>query len=259
VPKKDSVKNALLYSFQKCEFEQIKCDPAEQLERIGRITESFYYVLIGLACLSILSLLSGLSLFPIMPLVAFFIFMGHTWNYRLTCTPNIPNCFFDDTYLWIKTYQPKLWDEYFPELSKGGQCHENYLWSSAYLMARTPLNFILEFVIYQSDAFTGSTDYDTYQDWAKETPLKNECFIVRLPHLVFIPAFLYAFLTFGNLISYGVAVLTTVLQSIPSIFSAVYAMERASVDDRDDEMQTNLVYRMKDKLVELGFLKEKED
>lgn len=259
VPEKDSVKNALLYSFQKCEFEQIKCDPKEQLQRVGRITESLYYVLIGLACLAVLSILSGLSLFPLMPLVAFFIFMGHTWNYRLTCTPNIPNCFFDDTYLWIKTYQPKLWVEYFPEIAKGGECHENYLWSSAYLLAKTPLNFLLEFVIYQSDIFTGSSDYDTYQEWAKETPLKDECFILRLPHLVFIPAFVYAFLTFGNLITYAVAVLTTALQNIPSIFSAVYAMEQGSKQNYEDEKESNLLNKMKNKFVELGFFKSKED
>lgn len=259
VPEKDNVKNALLYSFQKCEYEQIKCDPKEQLQRIGRITESIYYILIGLACLAVLSLLTGLSLFPVMPIVGFLILMGHTWNYRLTCTPNIPNCFFDDTYLWIKTYQPKIWDEYFPELAKGGQCHENYLWSSAYALARSPVNFIIEFVIYQSDAFTGSNDYDTYQEWAKETPLKNECFILRLPHLVFIPAFVYAFLTFGNLVTYAVAVLTTALQNLPYIFSAVYAMERGAEDNYKEELQTDLVLRMKNKLVELGFLKEKED
>lgn len=259
VPTKDSVKNSLLYSFQACEYEQIKCDPAEQLQRIGRITESLYYILIGLACLSILSLLTGISMFTVMPIVSFFILMGHTWNYRLTCTPNIPNCFFDDTYLWIKTYQPKGWDEYFPELQKGGKCNENFLWSSAYLLARSPVNFIVEFALYQSDSFTGSNDYDTYQEWALESDLANECFILRLPHLVFIPAFVYGMLTFGNVINYAISVVVSVLQSIAPMFSAIYAMEKGNEDNYEEEQQSELVDRMKNKLVELGFLKNKED
>ena len=259
VPEKDNVKNALLYSFQKCEYEQIKCDPDEQLRRVGRITESIYYILISLACLSILSVLTGISLFPVMPIVGFLIIMGHTWNYRLTCTPNIPNCFFDDTYLWIKTYQPKGWDEYFPELKKGGTCNDNFLWASAYALARTPVNYFIEFALYQSDSFTGSSDYDTYQEWAKETDLANECFILRLPHLSFIPAFVYAVLSFIGVIFYAVKVLTKILNTIPAVFSAIHAMEKGASETNVKEGESKLINRMKDKLVELGFLKDKED
>ena len=249
VPEKDSVKATLLYSFQKCEYSQIKCDPKEQLQRVGRITESILYILISLVCLAVVALLSGLSLFPIMPIVAFLIIMAHTWNYRLTCTPNIPNCFFDDVYMWIKIYQPKSWEEYFPEFTKGGQCHENVLWSSVYLVARTPLNFILEFVVYQLDAFTENSAFDTYQEWARETTLKNECFILRLPHLVFIPAILYAGLTFGNVVSYLLNILFTLTNNIAAVFSTVYAMETSSKAADD----------FNNKLVQLGLLKEKED
>ena len=254
VPEKDDIKKSLLYSFQRCEFAQIQCDPDKQLERIGRITESIYYILICLACLSVLSLLTGISFFPVMPLIGFLIIMGHTWNYRLTCTPNIPNCFFDDTYLWIKTYQPKVWDDYFPELAKGGQCNENYLWSSMYLLSRTPVNVIIEFALYQSDAYTNSDDFDTYQEWAKQTPLNDECFILRLPHLVFIPTFVYALLTFGNFISYAVKLMLEVLKSLPAIFTAVHAMEKGVVNNK----QSKLLSKIKRKFEDLGYFDKEE-
>ena len=258
VPTKDSVKNSLLYSFQTCHYEQIMCDPKEQLRRIGRITESLYYILFGLSFLAIVSLLSGLSLFPVMPLVAFLIIMGHTWNYRLTCTPNIPNCFFDDTYLWIKTYQPQTWDQYFPELHKGGQCNENFLWSSAYLLARSPVNFIIEFLLYQSDSFTGSNDYNTYQEWATETPLQNECFILRLPHLVFIPTFVYGVLTFSGIFTYLVKVLMAAVGVVTPLLNAVYAMETSVAEAKHKEMKDNLLNKINNKFIELGFFKDKE-
>ena len=259
VPQKDDVKHAIMYSFQKCEYEQILCDPDKQLRRVGRITESIFYILISLACLSVLSLVSGISLFPVMPLVAFLIIMGHTWNYRLTCTPNIPNCFFDDTYLWIKTYQPKGWDEYFPELKKGGTCNDNFLWASAYALARTPVNYFIEFALYKSDSFTGSSDYDTYQEWAEETDLANECFILRLPHLSFIPAFVYAVFSFVGVIFYGVKVLVKVINTIPAVFSAIHAMETGAVETIKKDKESKLLNKLKNTLVQSGFLKDKED
>ena len=259
VPEKDSIKNTLLYSFQTCEYEQIMCDPEEQLQRIGRITESIYYILISLAVLSIFSLLTGISLFPVMPIVALFVLLGHTWNYRLTCTPNIPNCLFDDTYLWIKTYQPKTWAGYFPELDKGGKCNENFMWSSVYLAAKTPISFIIEFALYQSDSFTGGSDYDTYQEWAEVTPLADECFILRLPHLSFIPAFAYGVLTLIGVVSYIVKVIVSILTTIPPLFSAVHAMEKNATETDEKENDKILLHDIQDELINLGLIKGKQD
>ena len=112
VPSKETAQNAVLYSFQKCHYEDIQCDPTKQLERVGRITESLIYVGFTLVGMALFGMITGVSPFPLVMFTPFII-LAHTWNYRITCTPNIPDCFFDDTYAWIKTFTPRNWDDYF--------------------------------------------------------------------------------------------------------------------------------------------------
>ena len=219
IPSKETAQQAVLYSFQTCHYEDIRCDPEKTLERVGRITESFIYMGYAIVGIGVFSAITGLSLFP---LVAFtpFIMLAHTWNYRLTCTPNIPDCFFDDTLRWIQIYQPKAWDTYFPEITNGGKCPENYLWSSAYLIAQSPLNKLFEFVLYQNEEA-----YNTYIDWATPSDLKDECLWIKAPNLMFTPVIIYALYAFGNVIVWGIdGIMNTVALTTP-ILSTIYALE----------------------------------
>ena len=220
IPTKKAFKDAVMYSFQKCEYEDIMCDYSEQIQRVGRITESLWYVLYALVGMGIVSVITGLSLFPLITFAPFII-LAHTWNYRFTCTPNIPDCFFDDTLRWIQSYEPKLFDDYFPEFQIAQKCPENYLWSSVYFLAKTPAKKIIEFVLYQNIDY-----YNTFQEWAEESDLHDECFILRIPHLAFIPASLYALYGFANLISWGASAIIKTTTAIVPILSTIYAIEK---------------------------------
>ena len=221
VPSKETAQNAVLYSFQKCHYEDIMCDPAEQLERIGRITESLIYVGYTLVGMALFSMITGISPFPLVMFTPLII-LAHTWNYRFTCTPNIPDCFFDDTYLWIQTYKPQNWDEYFPIMADNPnmQCPENPLWSSAYLLARSPLNKLAEFILYQNEEA-----YSTYIDWATESDFKDECFWIKTPQLIYTPLMLYGVYAFSNTIMWGINAVTSYITLAIPIISTIYAME----------------------------------
>lgn len=220
IPSKETAQKAVLYSFQKCHYEDIMCDPEEQLERVGRITESLFYVLYTLVGMAVFSMVTGVSPFPLVVLTPLIV-LAHTWNYRLTCTPNIPDCFFDDTYLWLKTFKPKTWDEYFPLMAeKPGMCPDNYLWSSAYLLSRSPLNRLVEFVLYQNEEA-----YATYIDWGEETAYKDECFWIKSPHLIFTPMMLYGVYAFSNTLMWGVNAVTSYITLAVPILSTIYAIE----------------------------------
>lgn len=223
IPTKQGFKDAVMYSFLKCEYEDIKCDYSEQLTRVGRITESLWYVLYALIGAGVVSIITGMSLFPLLPLAPYII-LAHTWNYRLTCTPNVPDCFFDDTLLWIQTYEPKEFDEYFPAFAaapEGQKCPSNYLWSSVYLLARTPAKGFIEFALYQNIDY-----YNTFQEWAERTDLHDECFILRIPHLAFIPASLYGLYGFSGMVFWAGSAVIKVATAIIPILSTVYAIER---------------------------------
>ena len=149
--------------------------------------------------------------------------MAHTWNYRFTCFPNIPDCAADDTLRWIQTYEPKTFDEYFPAFAAAQkpQCPDNYLWSSVYLLARTPAKGFMEFVLYQNIEW-----YNTFNEWAERTDLHDDCFVLRIPHLAFIPASLYAIYGFSGIVSWvGTAVIKVATAIVP-ILSTVYAIEK---------------------------------
>jgi len=219
MPSKETAQAAVLYSFETCHYEDIKCDPSKTLERVGRITESLFYVGYTIIGMVVFSMITGISLFPAL-MFAPFIVLAHTWNYRFTCMPNIPDCLFDDTFQWIQTYKPKLWDEYFPLMAEGGTCPDNYLWSSAYLLAKSPLNKIIEFILYQNEEA-----YATYQDWATETDLKDECFIIKAPHLIFTPLMVYGVYAFSNTIMWGVTAVTSYITLAIPILSTLYAIE----------------------------------
>ena len=150
-----------------------------------------------------------------------FIILAHTWNYRFTCTPNIPDCFFDDTYTWIQTYKLKTWDEYFPVMAEGGECPDNPLWSSAYLLAQSPLNKLAEFILYQNEEA-----YTTYIDWATESDLKDECFWIKAPQLIYTPLMLYGVYAFSNTIMWGINAVTSYITLAIPILSTIYAMEK---------------------------------
>ena len=220
-PTKLDIKNGILYSFEKCEAEHIQCDPEETLQRIERITESLYYILYSIAAMGSLSILTGVSLFPLIQLAPLVI-LAHTWNYRLTCFPNIPDCFFDDSLRWIQSYRPGSWDTMFPELAKNQTCTDtNYLWSSAYFLARTPLKKPLEFLLYQN-----SDIYNTWGEWTDQTALRDECALLRAPDLVFTPAMVYGVYTlWGVFVWAGNAVMKISLAIIP-ILSTINAIEQ---------------------------------
>ena len=219
IPSKETAQAAVLYSFGTCHYEDIQCNPDERLTRVGRITESLFYVGYTIIGMVLFSAITGISVFPLAVFTPLIV-LAHTWNYRLTCTPNIPDCFFDDTFLWIQTYKPKPWDEYFPLMAEGGQCPGNYLWSSAYLLAKSPLNKIIEFILYQNEEA-----YATYQDWATETDLKDECFIIKAPHLIFTPLMVYGVYAFSNTITWGVNAVTSYITLAVPILSTLYAIE----------------------------------
>ncbi len=219
IPTKQTAQDAVLYSFQKCHYEDIMCNPAEQLERVGRITESLVYVAYTMVGMALFSMITGISPFPLLMFTPLIV-LAHTWNYRLTCTPNIPDCAFDDMYAWIQTYTPKMWDAYFPIMAEGGQCPENPLWSSAYLLAQSPINKIVEFVLYQNE-----DAYSTYQEWGAQTELKDECFWIKTPQLIYTPLMLYGVYAFSNTIMWGVnAIVSYITLTIP-ILSTIYALE----------------------------------
>lgn len=221
IPSKETAQAAVLYSFEKCHYEDIKCDPAETLERVGRISESLFYVGYVLAGMVIFSMITGISLFPAFAATPLII-MAHTWNYRLTCTPNIPDCFFDDTLQWIQTYKPNLWEDYFPVMTANPtmECPDNYLWSSAYFLARTPLNKLIEFILYQNEEA-----YTTYQEWAIESDFKDECFIIKSPHLIFTPLMIYGVYAFSNTIMWGLNAVTSYITLALPIISTIYSIE----------------------------------
>tara|TARA_B100000963_G_scaffold166389_1_gene144462 strand:- start:271 stop:4383 length:4113 start_codon:yes stop_codon:yes gene_type:complete len=222
IPTKQGFKDAVMYSFLKCEYEDIKCDYSEQLARVGRITESLWYVLYTLLGMGVVSILTGISIFPILPLLGL-IPLAHTWNYRLTCTPNVPDCFFDDTLLWIQSYKPKVFDEYFPAFAAAQkpQCPDNYLWSSVYLLARTPAKGLIEFALYQNLEW-----YNTFNEWAERTPLHDDCFVLRIPHLAFIPASLYGLYGFSGMVFWAGSAVIKVATAIIPILSTIYALEK---------------------------------
>lgn len=221
IPSKKSAQDAVLYSFQKCHYEDIMCDSSEQLERVGRITESLFYVGYTMVGMAAFSIITGISPFPLLMFTPLII-LAHTWNYRFTCTPNIPDCLFDDTYLWIQTYRPKMWDEYFPVMAANPtmECPDHYLWSSAYLLARSPLNKLIEFVLYQNEEA-----YDTYMDWATQSEFKDECMYIKGPNLIFTPLIVYGVYAFSSTIMWGINAVTSYITLAVPILSTLYAIE----------------------------------
>ena len=219
IPTKQGFKDAVKYSFLKCEYEDIMCDYSEQLERVGRITEGLWYLVYTLAGMGVVSILTGLSLFPVLPFLGL-IPLAHAWNFRLSCVPNVPECFADDVLRWIQTYEPKTFDEYFPEFAAGGQCPDNYLWSSVYLLARTPIKGVIEFALYQNLEY-----FNTFQEWAEQTPLHDECFVLRSSHLAFIPASIYGLYGFAGVVSWGASAVLKAATAVVPILSTIYAIE----------------------------------
>ena len=224
VPTKQGFKDAVMYSFQKCEYEDIMCDYSEQLARVGRITESLWYVLYTLVGMGVVSALTGISVFPLVTFLPFII-LAHTWNYKFTCAPQVPDCLADDTLRWIQTYEPKPFDEYFPAFAaapEGQKCPDNYLWSSVYLLARTPAKGFIEFVLYQNIDY-----YNQFQEMAERTDLHDDCFVLRLPHLAFIPASLYAIYGFSGIVSWAASAVIKIATAVIPILAVVYSIEKS--------------------------------
>lgn len=223
IPSKKQFKDAVLFSFEKCEAEHIQCDPTKVLERMQRITESLYYILYALVGMGFFSILTGVSLFPLIQLAPLII-LAHTWNYRLTCTPNIPNCFFDDTLRWIQSYQPQNWDQIFPQLAQNQTCAQtNYLWSTAYYLAKTPLKKPLEFVLYQNEAA-----YNTWGEWTVVSELNDECAFLKAPDMVFTPALFYGIYTLWGLFAWSATTAMRLTSSILPMLSTLNAIETHS-------------------------------
>jgi hypothetical protein len=159
------------------------------------------------------------SLFPVLPFLGL-IPLANAWSFKLSCLPNIPECAADDVLRWIQTYEPKPFDEYFPEFAAGGQCPDNYLWSSVYLLARTPIKGVIEFALYQNLEY-----YSQFQAWAEQTPLHDECFVLRSPHLAFIPASIYALYGFAGVVSWAASAVLKAATAVVPILSTIYAIE----------------------------------
>jgi hypothetical protein len=221
-PTKMDLKNGILYSFEKCEAEHILCNPDESLQRIERITESLYYILYCILAMGSLSILTGVSLFPLLQIGAPLIILAHTWNYRLTCAPNIPDCLFDDTLRWIQSYRPKTWDNIFPELAKNQTCTDNnYIWSSAYFIAKTPLKKPIEFILYQNNDL-----YNTWGEWTEQTALRDECAFLRAPDIVFTPALAYAIYSLWGVFTWAANAIINLSTTIIPILSTINAIEQ---------------------------------
>ena len=105
-----------------------------------------------------------------------------------------------------KPYSTKLWDDYFPVMAENPtmECPKNPLWSSAYLLARSPLDKLVEFVLYQNEAA-----YNTYQDWSTESDFKDECFWIKAPQLIYTPLIGYGVYAFSNTIMWGINAVTS--------------------------------------------------
>ena len=113
-------------------------------------------------------------MFGALPLIV----LTHTWDWRLTCYPNIPNCLADDLYAFVETYMyliPDCFCTYFPSLvgecvdtfchfvsgsTTFAQCPDvipefGYLWVSFfYAKHYTPdLLRFAHYFLYQSEAF----------------------------------------------------------------------------------------------------------
>jgi hypothetical protein len=220
LPTRQGLKDALLYSFRTCEYEDLKCDPSAALLRVERLTESLWYVLYALLGMCMLSVLTGFSLFafaPALPLIV----LAHTWNYRLTCTPNIPDCALDDVLRWLNQYKPGSWGETFPLVSADPTCPANRLWASAYFLARTPVRYPLEFVLYLNDDW-----YRTFGEWIEVTDRHAECLILRSADLVFTPAMLYGVYTMWGVMMWFVHSLMRVVSLVIPMLSTVYSIEK---------------------------------
>ena len=80
---------------------------------------------------------------------------------------------------------------------------------------------IIEFALYQNIEW-----YNTFNEWAERTDLHDECLILRIPHLAFIPASLYGLYGFSGMVFWAGSAVIKVATAIIPILSTVYAVEK---------------------------------
>ena len=205
------IKKTILYSFETCEPEQITCLPGATT----RISESLWYVLYTLTGAAAVSALTGFSLFALLPLLVL-IPLAHVWNFRFMCLPNMPECLFDDILMWLRTYRPGKWNFKHNVTA----CNDSPLWSPTYLLRDTPIVKAADFVLYDT------TYYDDFTRWTESNELNDECSLLKAPDLAYVPAIAYGVYASWNVISYGVRVAVTVVQSLLFVASTAYTIEK---------------------------------
>lgn len=222
LPSVAGIKAALLFHFESCEAYDITCRADERYDRVNRITESMWYFLFSLLACTVVVLLTGISFFSLMPLAPLILY-AHTWNYRFTCFPNIPECAYDDALLWLNIFRPQNWTEYFPLLANQTvvTCPvDNSLWSSVYLLGQTFLVYPLEFVVYWTPY------HEDFVEWVTASALKDECLWVRGVEIVYIPLFVYILLTGWCFVSWGLRILAIVMTLFSDIAASSYGIEK---------------------------------
>ena len=226
LPSVSAIKSALLFNFESCEAYDITCRVDERFDRVNRITESLWYVLYALFACTILMLLSGISFFTLLPLAPLIVY-AHTWNYRFTCLPNIPECAYDDLLLWLNIFRPQNWTGYFPILSNESLVGEvecpvdNSLWSSVYFLGKTFLVYPIEFAVYWTPY------YDDFVDWVSPSAEKDECLWVRGVEMVYIPLISYGLFTCWGFVAWGLRVLSLVMTILSDLAASTYGIESA--------------------------------
>jgi len=116
------------YQFNTCTMAQITCNDSTG-KRLVRLLDSLWYCFIAILVCTGLQVLTGIPtmmFIPILPVFALII-LTNTWNWTLSCSPNVPLCFADDLYAFVETYLiPNCFCSYFPALSDkcyDGFCH----------------------------------------------------------------------------------------------------------------------------------------
>ena len=121
-----NLKYLIDYQFKTCTMAQITCNDSTG-KRLVRLLDSLWYCFIAILVCTGLQVLTGIPTMMFIPIVPIFalIILTNTWNWTLSCNPNVPLCFADDLYAFVETYLiPDCFCSYFPALSD--TCHSGF-------------------------------------------------------------------------------------------------------------------------------------
>lgn len=234
------------YQFEKCEFEQIMCNTTLTSVRIERMADALLYGLLGVTVFLYGASLLGIPAVLLVPMFGALplIVLTHTWDWRLTCYPNIPNCLADDLYAFVETYLiPDCFCTYFPSLvgecvdtfchfvsgsTTFAQCPDvipefGYLWVSFfYAKHYTPdLLRFAHYFLYQSEAFnTWMLTIDEPDRGAEQDCARLHVLDLSYP----LAAVLTLFLLLPRLLPLGLRLVTTTVQLYLRLVALVYSI-----------------------------------